>query len=295
MFDGDTSATYATHSNSALREVNSDAHIKNTIFYDTNNEPLTIIRHESLFSAYVLSRHLTPKKNVNSMVCNDLKDLFEEIEYYNNNLEYPVFFNNNYYPYGLCLLNKFAGFDDIIIDFTVDKNSAGNLSKKIYEDSKDNEDYHRRLSDLNKKLLYLISTTSYSPSIDIHQMINLVDDKNEKLFKKLPDKNIELGYLINESLIDRCIDGLGENSDLYLLYKSGSRFNKQQLSKTCINIGYTADADNKVIQDPIMTNLLKGMSEEDYFLGSPGTRKGLADKSSLVPDSGLVKYHSPAY
>jgi hypothetical protein len=49
---------------------------------------------------------------------------------------------------------------------------------------------------------------------------------------------------------------------------------KQQLARTCINIGYVADAKNVIISDPICTNLMIGLNENDYFKSSPGARKG---------------------
>jgi hypothetical protein len=62
---------------------------------------------------------------------------------------------------------------------------------------------------------------------------------------------------------------------------------KQQLARTCINVGYVADAKNVIIPDPICTNLMIGLDEDDYFKSSPGARKGLIDKADSTPQSGL--------
>jgi hypothetical protein len=105
-------------------------------------------------------------------------------------------------------------------------------------------------------------------------MVNMVDQETEDLFKKLPDSNVELGYYINNALVDRCIQNMNHKSSLYRLYRSGSRMSKQQLARTCINVGYVADAKNVIISDPICTNLMIGLDEDDYFKSSPGARKG---------------------
>lgn len=113
-----------------------------------------------------------------------------------------------------------------------------------------------------------------SPSISIEEMVDVVDTETRSLFNKIP-RNVNLGYLINQALIDRCLIKLGKTENtLNNLYRSGSRFSEKQLSRTCINIGYCADADNLVAADPINSNLLQGLTEEEFFIGASGTRKG---------------------
>lgn len=121
-------------------------------------------------------------------------------------------------------------------------------------------------------------------------MLSVVDEETSDLFKLLPSNNVKLGYLLNESLLDRCIDyKFDKNSNFYKLYKSGSRFSKQQLARTSINIGYFADENNIVQQTPITSNLMTGLTEKEFFQSSFGTRKGIADKSNNTPDSGYLE------
>ena len=120
-------------------------------------------------------------------------------------------------------------------------------------------------------------------------MISILDDDTRNLFLNLPDNNVQLGYLINEALIDKCIEKMNNNSSLYKLYKSGSRFSKQQLARSCINIGYVADDNNIIVPKPVKTNLLKGQTENDFFIGSPGARKGIVDKADHTPNSGHME------
>ena len=76
---------------------------------------------------------------------------------------------------------------------------------------------------------------------------------------------------------------------MYKLYKSGSRFSRTQLARSCINIGYSADADNMVISTPIKNSLLEGLTEEEFFIVAPGTRKSIKDKARFTPDSGYLE------
>ena len=55
-----------------------------------------------------------------------------------------------------------------------------------------------------------------------------------------------------------------------------------------LNINDSADADNNVVSTPIRTSLLEGLTEEEFFIVAPGTRKSIKDKSRFTPDSGLI-------
>jgi len=288
--DGDALDIYFIHDVKSIKESIEKASILNTIYNDSNNEILYKIRHESLYAAYILSNNCNIIYG-NNTICeiNSLDFLFEDIEYYNNNLYSIVKFNNEYYTYGICLLNKWCGFDKILINQLIDKKTSKLISNEMYNFYNDNKKFHDKLSELNKKLLTFISLTNYCPSFNIDDILSIVDEKSEKLFSKLPNKNVELGYIINDSIINNCINNLDNNSNIYNLYKSGSRFNKQQLSRSCINIGYVSDYENFIVDKPIKTNLLKGMTEEDFFLSARGARKGISDKDIYTPDSGYTE------
>jgi hypothetical protein len=120
-------------------------------------------------------------------------------------------------------------------------------------------------------------------------MSNVKDKIVNNIFKKLPDNNVLLGFYITESLTNRCITNMDKNSSLYKLFKSGSRFSKSQLARSTILIGYSANTDNTIIQQPINTSLLEGLTEEQYFSVSPATRKSIQDKSKHTPNSGYLE------
>lgn len=288
-FDGDTNALYLVHDKDALAEMEEKSYIKNTIMYDSDDSMLAVIRHEALYAAYILTENLIPIKE-EPIEISTLQNLFESIDWYNEKLNYPILCDDELYTYGLCLLNKWCGFDIPHINKTITKNEADYVSRTIYEYFEhDNEVYYDHLTNLDKRLLFFISATKYCPSVNVTEMNNVLDSETEKLFKKLPDNNITLGYCINEGLLDRCLKKFNRNTQLYKLYKSGSRFSKQQLARSAINIGYSADDNNIVVPKPIKTTLLKGMTPEEFFLSSPGTRKGIADKSKFTPQSGYLE------
>jgi hypothetical protein len=287
--DGDQLALYYVHDVESLKQMKENAFVKNITHYQSDNRILSSIRHEALYGAYVLSTQIS---------CNDkpiielenLQTLPESDELYDNNLNQPVKFNDNIYPYGLCLLNKWCGFvDDIEIDFIIDKKTSRKISEKILKDSETSAIYYDRLTDLSKKLMYFISSTSHTPSMNIDDMLEFVNDKHKQMFKNLPKQNIMVGYCVNKALVEKCIESCSNTNKLLNVYKSGSRVNANQLAKICINAGYVSDDNNKIIKSPIKSNLLIGFTEEEFFRGAPGSRKGIGDKSKATPDSGYME------
>ena len=288
-FDGDTEAIYVVHDEDALKEMRDKAFIQNYVFYDHSHTFLAVVRHESLYCCYYITLN-EPNMKKEVIEINDIEELKEGIDWYNNELDHPIKFKDKIYSYGRVLLNKWIGASEIIVNRTIDKKQANYLSEVIYNlCNKIPKDFYDRIHELNKKLLVLVSCTNCCPSLDISSMIELVDDDSERLFQLLPDRNVQLGFHINEGIINRCLNNFDHNSTLYKLFKSGSRFNKTQLARSCINIGYLADSNNKVIQTPIKSNLLYGLSEYEFFLGSSGTRKGISDKDSATPQSGYLE------
>ena len=279
---------YIIHDVDALLELEQKAFIGNSIYYDANNSFLATIRHEALYAAFVLTKE---KFHEDKLICeiNSLDDLPESLDLWNKDLDSAVNLNGKLYPYGICLFNKWCSFDIVIINKSVNKKMINYVSEQIYlYHEKHNRNYYDALTELERKLFLFIATTDHSPSLDIEEMVSLKDEETSRMLKSLPNNNIMLGYHICDALVDRCIDKMNENSSLYKLYKSGSRFSKSQLSRSCIVIGYSANAENIVINKPIKSSLLEGLTEEQFFRVSPGTRKSIADKSKHTPSSGLI-------
>lgn len=285
-----TVALYVIHDQEALKECEEKAFLQNSIYYDQNNSFLATIRHEALYAAFVLTKEKFNKDNIIIKNLSSLKLLPESIDLWQNHIYSAVQFETGeIFSYGICLFNKFCGFDRVIITKSLSKKSIDNISEEIYKyNNKNNKKFYDALTNLEKKLFFFISTTNV-PSLDVEDMVNLKDDRINSIFKNLPDNNIRLGYYIVEALTNRALENLNEDLNLYKLYKSGSRFSKAQLARSSIVIGYSANADNIVIPRPIKSSLLEGLSEEQYFMVAPATRKSIRDKSRHTPNSGYLE------
>ena len=287
-FDGDISANYVNHDTNSLKEMYTNAFIQNVVFCDSNDSFLSTIRHDALYSAFILSQNI---ENNNYDICykiNNLKELPVTI-YDLNNPYRNVIINNKKYTYGICLINKWLYFDDVVINFEISKKQIQNLSKITYVYHNNNsKKYYDALGNLEKHLMTYISITKFVPSINIDQMSSMVNDELHQLINKIPSGNQYLSYYINDALTDKAIDNFDHSCNLYKLYKSGSRFNKSQLARSCINIGPVADENNIINTNPINSSLIEGLTEEQFFMSSFGTRKGLVDKARATPRSGYL-------
>ncbi len=246
------------------------AYIGNTVCYDAKDDFLSTIRHEALYAAYVLTCDFDKPQSKIFKEIKDLQRLPEALELFNDSLNNEVTVNGTPYTYGVCLFNKWCGFNDILINQVITKKQIQLVSRTIYESvDKDSKLYYDNLYELEKKLMSFITITKHIPSLSLFEMVSLVSDDNHALLKKIPKGNAYLAYHINNALTDRCIDDFSHESSLYKLFKSGSRFSKVQLARSCINIGLLADENNIVDMTPINSSLIEGLTPEQFFQSAP--------------------------
>ena len=233
-----TTALYIVHDVDALKELEKKAYWLNNIVYDQNTNFLSVIRYEALYAAFILTKQEI--NNIEKIIfeINDLADLEENIDLFNNKLYSAVKIKKEVVSYGIALFNKWCGFDTPLIKRSITKAHIHEVSEMIYLNSaKDNKLYYDTLTDLEKKLFTFVSISKYTPSLDVSDMVNLKDEETDRLLKLLPDNNIMLGYHINEALVEKCLHNFDRETNLYKLYKSGSRFSRAQLARSCISIG----------------------------------------------------------
>ena len=81
---------------------------------------------------------------------------------------------------------------------------------------------------------------------------------------------------------------------VYMMLDSGARGSTQQIKQVCGMRGLmtkpqrSGAAGNDVIENPIISNLKEGMTVLEYFIGTHGGRKGLADTALKTADAGYL-------
>ena len=85
----------------------------------------------------------------------------------------------------------------------------------------------------------------------------------------------------------------GFNS-VYMMLDSGARGSKQQIKQLCGMRGLMAkpkksgDSGGAIIENPILSNFLEGLSVQEFFISTHGARKGLADTALKTADAGYL-------
>jgi len=195
-----------------------------------------------------------------------------------------VSLNNQTVSYGICLFNKWAGFRKVVVKSYI---SPDSISRAIYEDSVDNDEYHTRLYNLSKRLMWYVSIHSKDVlSLSLKQINELNMGEHKKLLHKLPN-NPYIGQHVYTAVTKRIYDEIPDHHHLKKLTKI--KVSKTQLSRLIGAIGYVADDQNMVAPEPIRESVFNGLSPDLFFQTAQGTRKGIVDKSRATPDSGYLE------
>lgn len=301
VFVQDTMGVYFVSSKEAIEDLDkAKCHALYIIKNLQNDTYIHKYRHESLYALYILTRFINPDKNKKEIVVESLEDL--EIDYnYFDKLDTPVRIknlNNLVVSYGIAVINKILFNDKVLINEPIDKKNVTIINEKLYTYLQ--EKYKDKLSEkelnklyldtLHELLLFLISfltVSKYNPYI--HENDYIVYDDIVQRISELPDEPY-IGILKYSALVDETIEKMKEdNSILYHIYKSGARASKDQIKQVVVAKGYIANDFNVIIKSPIKANLMQGLNEDELFISSFGTRKGLIDKSDFTPVSGYLE------
>jgi len=99
-------------------------------------------------------------------------------------------------------------------------------------------------------------------------------------------------------ITDRLMQELSQHkqgfNSVFMMLDSGARGSKQQIKQLCGLRGLMAkprksgDTGGAIIENPILSNFLEGLSVQEYFISTHGARKGLADTALKTADAGYL-------
>lgn len=117
---------------------------------------------------------------------------------------------------------------------------------------------------------------------------------NNERYNQIIDRWTFADNRITDSLMKELASHkLGFNS-VYMMLHSGARGSKQQIKQLCGLRGLMAkprksgDTGAAIIENPILSNFLDGLSVLEYFISTHGARKGLADTALKTADAGYL-------
>jgi len=320
-FDGDTMAGYSIQSKQSLIFF-PKMFVKNLIEFEHMDELLIDYEHESIYSAFMLSKKA--KENFDKLIqdeenVKDLKELNDEII---NDINANIFFtlNKSFFNGGIPFAlyqNKPISFFELLINKILgtiekDKNeykllytfdTYGILKKKklnkltydfykwLKEKNQETE-FWDRIHLFNKFLLEGSTVFSYSIATFTAKDFLVHNEEIEKFKEKLIQNEPFLAFHQNLLLFEKYIlPEVNKNKDgiLYNLFESGARLKSVQLLKAVSNTGVPTDIYGKAKPMNIKNALLDGLTPEEYFESGDSARLALAQRQESIPRGGELQ------
>jgi DNA-directed RNA polymerase subunit beta' len=111
----------------------------------------------------------------------------------------------------------------------------------------------------------------------------LVNDDNERY-----QKTVDVWTETNEKLTAAVKDTLPYFAGVYTMAESGAKGNIEQIRQMAGMRGLMSDPKGRIIELPIRSSFVEGLSVLEYFISTHGARKGLADTALRTADSGYL-------
>ena len=117
---------------------------------------------------------------------------------------------------------------------------------------------------------------------------------NNERYNQIIDKWTYADNRITEVLMTELAEHKQGFNSVYMMLDSGARGSKQQIKQLCGLRGLMAkprksgDTGGAVIENPILSNFVDGLSVLEYFISTHGARKGLADTALKTADAGYL-------
>ena len=111
----------------------------------------------------------------------------------------------------------------------------------------------------------------------------LVNDETERY-----QKTVDVWTATNEKLTQAVKETLPYYGGVYAMSESGAKGNIEQIRQMAGMRGLMSDPKGRIIELPIRSSFVEGLSVLEYFISTHGARKGLADTALRTADSGYL-------
>ena len=120
-------------------------------------------------------------------------------------------------------------------------------------------------------------------------------DRYEKLYRRglitdqeRYEKVIEIWQETTNKVTEALLTDLKDDNNIKIFADSGARGSTNQIRQLGGMRGLMSQADGKIIEIPIKANFREGLSVQEYFISTHGSRKGLTDTALRTADSGYL-------
>ncbi|MFT5382734.1 MAG: DNA-directed RNA polymerase subunit beta' [Saprospiraceae bacterium] len=129
---------------------------------------------------------------------------------------------------------------------------------------------------------------------EVWENYNLGLITNNERYNQIIDKWTFADNRITDNLMKELAEHKQGFNSVYMMLDSGARGSKQQIKQLCGLRGLMAkprksgDTGGAIIENPILSNFVDGLSVLEYFISTHGARKGLADTALKTADAGYL-------
>lgn len=129
---------------------------------------------------------------------------------------------------------------------------------------------------------------------DIWESYNQGLITNNERYNQIIDKWTFADNRVTDNLLKELTAHKQGFNSVFMMLDSGARGSKQQIKQLCGLRGLMAkprksgDTGGAIIETPILSNFLEGLSVLEYFISTHGARKGLADTALKTADAGYL-------
>ncbi len=322
-FDGDQMAVHLPLSVEAQAEARLLMMSTNNILAPKDGRPITTPSQDMVLGAYYLTSDGDEEENVRSY-----QDYDEMIRAYENKIIHTHtivnvrikkdandrgklvkstvgrFIFNSGIPQDLGYVDRSSDPYSLEVDKLVDKKTLGDIIDRCFR--KHGNIGTARLLDYIKETGYKFSTlaaiTISMSDVEVpnakESILEEADEevnKYEKLLRKglvSEDERYEFVIDIWNKTTDKVTDALLEELDprnnLAIMAKSGARGSTNQIRQLAGMRGLMSSASGRTIEIPIKANFREGLSVQEFFISTHGSRKGLSDTALRTADSGYL-------
>jgi DNA-directed RNA polymerase subunit beta' len=308
-FDGDQMAVHLPLSEKAQAEARDIMAANRNLLKPADGSPILHIEQDIVLGCYYLTYERPDSKDLKAVPYSSINEALMAMDEnkitLQSNIKTPYRGQVRETTLGRLLFNEIFPEDFELQDQTMTKKRLQKVMAKVYaeygqektseiaDDLKDLGFYYATLSGLSMGMSDFESIKGMDKVIaegeeravaiaDQYEEGFITDEERHRL---TVDDWTKIDNRVQEMLAEQMV---GQDSSMAIAINSGARGNVSQLKNAVGMLGVLQDAAGNVIELPIKSGYIAGLSPLEYFTGTRGTRKALIDIALKTADAGYL-------
>lgn len=253
-FDGDQMAVYIPITEESKKEVMEKISVVNNLSSPSNESLTTTPSQDIILGVYYLTSNMFDGE----------KEIYRGVEM----------------TWGEVEFNKQLPKDYPIVTGSIDKNRL----MGILNDIKNN--YKSEIVEVLDKIktIGFIYATLYGCTMSLDDFyVDEAKELKEEIYS-LPSSRDQLIAFSDKKVVDK----LKDDFKYSYMIESGARGSWDQVKQLILSRGFISNFDGEILPQPIKHSLIDGLTQEEFFFSTYGSRKGLLDVALNTGTSGYL-------